>query len=386
MEKRLVRVAGAILDIDPRHKVEYSLNADGLIRLDSNENTLGPSPKVREALENVITSRALNFRAYAEPDTLLERLSCYTGVGVDSISCFATKESALEHIGRTFLEPGVEAVINDPESDDFARVAQSLGARVIELHHDNPFEFNIEALINQIGPKTRVIYISNPDGNSGASFSESEIVFLLAYAERIMVIVDEEYFEFCGCSVADLTSRFPNLIVMRTLSRAFGLSALGFSYILTDPENLGFIDRVKLNSGPDLFSTAAAIAALEDLSHIRRYAFLIDESKKLLLQNLPEIGYQFRMTDNNFFLLKVSDSHQALKLLNECGIAACDLSDNQRFDGLLRITIGTPEQTDSLLTALGRMAEKTATGFNRNRAEAVINRLKVNINELVAAR
>jgi histidinol-phosphate aminotransferase len=388
MEKKLVRISSAVLDIAPKENGNGGLPVEKKTRaglkLDSNENTLGPSPRVRAALEDLIYTEPMHFHDGDNDDDLKNMLSEYVGLDSDSIRCFAGKINALEHISKTYLEQGTEIVINAPKDDNVTTIALSLGAIVTEVVHDNPFEFNIEALINHIGPKTRVIYIANPDEHTGASFSEAEIVFLLAYAERMMVVVDEEYFEFCGHSVSDLINRFPNLIVIRSFAKAFGLANIKAAYILSDPDNLGYVDRLTCDPDLDSFSRKAVLAVLDDLGYTRKYVSLIEQSKKLLLQNLPEIGYQFRMTTANFFVLKVNDSGMAARLLEDAGIAVKDFSDIRALDGFVRISIGTPEQTDLLLTSLGRIAEKIATGFNRNRLVLHQNRLARNIGNSVA--
>ncbi len=277
-------------------------------------------------------------------------------------------------------------MINTPGDGGFAHAAMSLGAGVVEVRHDSPFEPQIEAIINRIGPRTRLIYISNPNEITGSVFSESEIVFLLAYAERAMVVVDEDYCEFCGNSVADLVTRFPNLIVKRSFARAFGLGAIPTSYILTDPENLEFIERVKGESGPGGLGQVAATAALEDAGYMRRYVSEVNRSRKFLSENLPEVGYEFMMTPANFFLLKVPQPDQASEFLASENILVRSLDNEPGLEGYLRITIGTPDQADRLLTVLSQLSGKIATGFNRNRFARVVDRIAPEILKTVGAR
>jgi histidinol-phosphate aminotransferase len=385
MEKRLVRIAKAILELDrfDSDRIPRDRRSARLLRLDSGESTVGPSPGVKAAVKNFIDSLSSNNYCCYE-DELREGLAAYSSLPKEAIRSFSGSGEAFENIARTYLEPGSEIVTNSPVGGNIERTALCTGAGVVPLWHDNPFEIYIEALINSIGPRTRMIYISNPNEFSGASFTEAEIVFLLAYAERVMVVVDERAFEFCGHSVADLVMRFPNLVVLRTFTGAFGLGSTPQEYIFTDPVNLVFIDRVGNNGGQAPLSQVAAIAALKNPGFMRAFVDAVAESRKMLWRNLPQSGYEFHLTPANSFLLRVSDSNRAVDMLLSDGIAVKRLTSNERLDGYLRIAIGTPEQTDRLLISLSKFASELATGFNRNRLAGGVNRVASNVKDAVA--
>jgi histidinol-phosphate aminotransferase len=386
MEKRLVKIANAILELDrfDSDQVPHHKRSPRLLRLDSSESTVGPSPGVRAAVKNFVDSISSNNYCCYE-DELRESLATYTTLPKEAIRSFNGSGEAFENIARTYLEPGVEIVFSAPVGGSIERTALSTGAGVLPVRHENPFETYIEALINSIGPKTRMVYISNPNELSGACFTEAEIVFLLAYAERVMVVVDERAYEFCGHSVAELVTRFPNLVVTRTFSGAFGLGSAPLEYALTDPVNLIFIDRVRNNAGQAPLAQVAAIAALKNLAFMHGFVDAVAESRKMLWRNLPQSGYEFHLTPANFFLLKVADSGQAVELLLADGIAVKRLTPNEGLDGYLRITIGTPEQTERLLVSLSKLAAQMATGFNRNRLAETVNRVAPDVTKTVAA-
>ncbi len=372
MQRRLVRIANAVLDLEPYNATEgrYPRLNDlrsGILKLDRNETTVGPSPAAVEAIKNFIINRPLNW--YPDPDAeeLKIKISQYVSHPPDHVSCYGGTDIALEHIARTYLEQGTEIVISAPVFSNVRVAAKSTGARVIEVYHPDAFNPGIETLVEHIGPRTRMIYISNPNDPTGALFSEAELVFLLAYAENVMIVVDEAYFEYCGRSAVDLVKRFPNLTIVRSFSNVFGLASLGVGYIISDPENLEFIQRIKTGYGLNSVAQIAAFAALENLDYTREYIVAVNQSKKVLSSNLPEIGYEFQMTPANFFLLRISEPGEATEFLEQEGIMVRHLAGIEQLEGYLRVTIGTPEQTDGLLLVLSRMAEQFATGFNRNR-------------------
>jgi len=246
---------------------------------------------------------------------------------------------------------------------------------VTEVLHDDLFSPGLEAIINNIGKRTRILYIGNPSEYIGSFFTEAELVFLLAYAEHTMMVVDESYFEFSGFTVADRVKKFPNLAIIRSFSHAFGLAGLKAGYVITDPENLSYINRLRSENGIDSFSQIAAEAVLNDPDYMREYVNTVDRSRRLISSNLPEIGYDFYNAPANFFVLRVSDPVSACEFMKNNGVYVKDLSDVKQLEGCIRITIGSPEQTDRLLLLLSRMAERFATGFNRNRIVKPLSRL-----------
>jgi histidinol-phosphate aminotransferase len=390
MEKRLVRVAGAVLEIESgpasHLRSEIEPMAD-LLKLDENENTVGPAPEVSEALSEFIHTQPLNWHESGRSEeNLRTKLSDFLSLPKDAISCFNGTLAAVESVVRTYLESDVEALVDFPNHKNIGIMIRSTGADALPIEHGNPLKPQIETVISRITPKTRLIYLSNPNELSGAAYTESEIIFLLAYAERVMVVVQEEFAEFCGCSMSDLVMRFPNLAVIKSFSGAFGLASLKASYLLSDPDNIGLIERLKITDGISDPAAVAAGAALDDLAYVQKYVRAVEQSKKLIMSNLPQIGYEFLLNPTNFVLLRVSDSDAAVKLLSEQNILTCALSDHGCLNGYIRITLGTPSQMEKLLVVLGRLAPTLATGFNRNREATVVNRAPVKIREMAKAR
>lgn len=389
MERKMVRIAGAVMDIAPnKTMIPLSPVVDPLskpLKLDDNECTIRPSPAVIAAINDYAVNGPLNWYPDGSAGELRERLSEYVSLPAGAICCFAGADMALDCIARTYLEPGAEAIISAPAKNEFAASARSTGARVIEVYHDIPFEVRVETIVGHIGPHTRVLYICNPNYPTGATFSEAEIVFLLAYAERTMVVIDEPYFEFWGRTVADLVPRFPNLTVVRTFSKAFGLASLRAGYAISDPENLEYVNRLRICRNLSGITQAAAVAALEDCNFMREYVVSVNQSRKTLAQNLAEIGYEFQMTPANFLLLKVSDVILAQETLGEENIIVGDISDILGLENYIVITVGTTDQTDRLLIALCRAAEKLATGLNRIRMSRSVNRVTAGVRSTVSS-
>jgi histidinol-phosphate aminotransferase len=373
MLKKYVRVANAVLDLDPFELGEVSIKKD---QFDiSNESSRGPSPKAIEAVKRFLDKRPLSWYPDSEATELNNKISEYTKMPVEYIGCYPGTGAALDYLCRTFLEPGTEMMVSGPVFRQKLIAARTTGASVIEIRHEDPFSPEIEPVIDNIGKRTRLLYIGNPSDSIGSFFTEAELVFLLAYAEQTMVVVDESYFEFSGLSAVDLVKKFPNLAVIRSFSHAFGLAALKAGYIITDPENLNYINRLRSGDDVDAVARIAAEAVLDDTGFMLDYVEAVNQSKKIVSASLPEIGYEFYVAPANFIILKVSDSSVAVDLMKNNGVKVRDLSDIRQMRDHIRITIGDPETTDRLLLLLSRMAEKLATGFNRNKPVKSSSRL-----------
>ena len=353
MEKNLVRVASHILDLEePKTDLQealFSVSGRDILKLDNNEATIGPSPLVTRALSRYLSDRTLNQQPDMSARKLRRKISLYSGVNYDSIACFANMAETMEAVARTYLDHNLEVVISWPSDDLFGHYAASAGAKIIKAEYSDPFTPAVELIISRINSKTRVVYISNPGNPTGTSLTEAEIVFLLSYAEDVLVLVDESYFEFCGITMADLIPKFPNLAVIRTFSKAFALAGLDVSYILTDSRNLKFINRLGYLKAPGTLAQVAADAALDDINYTAGYVRQVNMSKKILFDNLPRMGYEFRITAGNFFLLKVNDADKLVETMSKSNIFINNLSRFSGFENYVQVTIGIPSHTLSLI-------------------------------------
>ena len=375
--KKPVRIARAVMDMAPykvsNQKPLFMKQSENPLKLDWNESTISPSPKVAEAIVEATTSYDLNWYPDVEARELRQKLSDYTGLETEYISCFGGSDMALEYIVRTYLESGTTVLMSAPTYDNFRVYAQSTGATVIQVTYDNPFEPDVSRLLNSISARTRLVYICNPNNPTGAMFSEKEIRTLLEKALECMFVIDEAYFEFCGETAANLVKSFNNIIVARSFSKAFGLAALRIGYVLSDPENLEYIHRIKVGKNVNLLGQIAAIAALEDEQYTLDYVSEINESKEILNEEMEKLGFEFVITPANFMLVKFSNPAKGIEQLENVGIFIRDRSTVPQLEGFVRISIGTLEQTVRLIEALGNMNDQI-TGKDSEPAEAIVSR------------
>lgn len=355
------------MDLEPykvsNQKPLFMDRSSNPLKLDWNESTIGPSPKVIAKVTEFLNSANLNWYPDVEATQLREKLAEYTDLPVEYISCFGGSDMALEYIARTYLEPNTAVLLSAPTYDNFRVYAQSSGATIVKATYSNPFHPNVKKLLESISSRTRLVYICNPNNPTGAMFSEKEIVRLLERAPQQMFVIDEAYYEFCGMTVAHLVKNYSNIMVIRSFSKAFGLAAMRIGYLISDPDNLEYIHRIKVGKNVNAIAQIAAISALDNLSYTENYINQIGQSKQVLSVQLRELGFEFHITPANFFLVRMNNPAEAIKFLERHFIFVRDRSTVPQLEGLVRITIGTPEQTDRLLKVLSELAGSGQTTY-----------------------
>jgi histidinol-phosphate aminotransferase len=370
MEKQLVKVAPQTLDLaDVDGEIQEALFAIDnrlVLKLDNNETTVGPSPLVFKAISQVAANYQLNIEADTNSRRLRRKISHYIGANYNSIACFSGTTAAMAALAKIYLAPGLEALVSWPAEKSVVDILTASGAQVNKTDYRDIFQPTVEEIASHVGHKTRMIYIGNPANHTGARFSEAEIVFLLSYAENSLIILDESYYEYCGVTMVDLTRKFSNLVVLRTFSKAFALAGTPTSYIITDPQNIRYINRIGQYSAPDILAQTAALAALDDISYMVDYVRQVNKAKKMLFDNLSRMGYDFITTAANFILLRVSDCEGFVRSLARNNIYVRDLSDIPEMNGFIQMAIGTPVQTEIVLEFLGRHSKDHAGKLSKN--------------------
>lgn len=311
-----------------------------VIKLDSNEASVAPSPRVIGALAEFVQRSSLNWYPDISSTDLIQRLADYTGLPVDHIQTFNGSDNALETICRTFLDAGDEVVLCMPTYDHFRLYAESCDATLVPVFGPSPFLSKVGPLLDAVTEKTKIIYLVNPNNPTGLLYTEREVRSILEGAKNALVIVDEAYFEFCGTSMAHLTQSYANLIVTRSFSKAFGLAGLRCGYVLTDPQNLTALNKVRVGKNINTLAQVAASAALDDLESIERYVNEVKVARSWLASKLTGLGLKVVETPANYLLLQVADPKGVIACLEEKNIFIRDRSFVPQLKGFVRITIG----------------------------------------------
>ncbi|RUQ32281.1 MAG: histidinol-phosphate transaminase [Candidatus Competibacteraceae bacterium] len=339
---------------------EYGLS--DIIKLASNENPLGPSPKalvaVREALAGV--ARYPDGNGFELKTALSARLN--TPIG--ALTLGNGSNDVLELAARAFLTPEHEAVFSEHAFAVYPIVTQAIGAtaRVAQANppdHPMPYGHDPAALLNLINDRTRIVFIANPNNPTGTWLKTAELQTLLeAVPERVMVVVDEAYGEYVEAT-ADCPNalhwldRFPNLIITRTFSKAYGLAGLRVGYAVSHPQVADLLNRVRQPFNVNSLALVAATAALGDLEHLERSRTLNRAGMQQLQDACRQWGLSWLPSVGNFLCVDVGRSGREMFLeLLKRGVIVRPV-DNYGLPHFLRISIGSQAENARLIEVLG---------------------------------
>lgn len=321
------------------------------LRLDFNENTVGCSPRVLERLRSLDSEQLARYPERGPAEALIaDRLE----LAPEEVLLTNGIDEAIHLLCETYLEPDDEVLIPVPTFAMYEVFAAATGAGILKVPASDEFEFPAQRLLDAVSEKTRLIVVANPNNPTGAVVEPETLLEVARSASHAAVLVDEAYYEFYGETVLGQWRRQPNLLVTRTFSKAYGLAGLRIGLLAGDPDVLGPVRRVASPYSVNGVALACLPAALEDEAYVREYAAQVRASREKLERRLCEWGVRFWPSQANFVLLYVGTFHaelvQAMRLQ---GILVRDRSKDPGCDGCVRITVGSAEQTDGLIEALG---------------------------------
>ncbi len=336
----------AAIESSPDHQTSF--------KLDWNEATVAPSPRVNEAIAAYLSGdRSLNWYPQLGSTELIDALTGYTGVDADHLLVTNGSDDGLHLICSTFLDVGDEVVIPVPTYNHFMVFTRSRGARVKTVCGDDPFTQNLDEIHRAVTPDTRLLYLVSPNNPTGVVFGPDVVTDFCERYPRTLIVVDEAYFEFAQVSSIGLVRRFPNLIVTRTFSKAFGLAGLRVGYLATDPTLITGLRRIYNPKSVNTLGQVGATAALGDLDSLHEYLQEVRDSKEILRDFFEDRRVEAHITSANFVVLRMPDLPTTLQSLEDRGVYVRDRSSYPGLDGCLRMTVGTREQTRRLLARVG---------------------------------
>ena len=337
---------------------EYGLVESQIIKLASNENPRGPSPKVRAA----IAAAAAGVTRYPDGNgfALKQALASRFRVGIEQIVLGNGSNDILELATQAFLRPGDDTVYSQHAFAVYPLATQARGAHGIEvpardLGHD------LAAMRAAVTPQTRIVFIANPNNPTGTWLPPTEVQAFVASVPRgVLVVLDEAYNEYLQpdeqASSASWIAAYPNLIVSRTFSKAYGLAGLRVGYGIADAGVADMLNRVRQPFNVNSIAQAAALAALDDDAYVAESARLNREGLLQLMQGLDAIGIAYLPSHGNFLMIRVADAGKGAALVYEgllrAGVIVRPVA-NYGLPDWLRVTVGLPEENARFLSALG---------------------------------
>lgn len=327
----------------------YGLDPASVIKLGSNENPLGPSPKAIQALVNIASYA--NIYPSADAIELREALSKYTGFPVSNlIATGPGMDGLLDGLCRLVIEKGDEVIVPTPTFSYYELPARACGGKPVFVRRNQDFSISPEKLLEATSSRTKIIFLCSPNNPSGNLLPENDLRKILENT-RALVFVDEAYVEFADRNLAGLVREYDNLVVGRTFSKVFGLAGLRLGYGIM-PEWLAkeYI-RAATPFSVSLPALKAGIAALSDTEHRKRSIELAREGREYLRDKIP---FKVYPSQANFVLVDIAPlkAKAFTQSLMKKGIIvrSCD-SFREAGDTFIRVTIGTPEQNEIIVRA-----------------------------------
>ncbi|MFT7219217.1 MAG: histidinol-phosphate aminotransferase [Candidatus Azotimanducaceae bacterium] len=341
----------------PTEELERELGITNSVKLASNENPLGPSKKVIQKLPDLLASLA------RYPDgsgyLLKQRLQNKYGIEPNRITIGNGSNDVLELIARVFLGPGLESIVSEHSFVVYPLVTKSLGAELKVIPAKN-FAQDMAATLAAVSESTRIVFIANPNNPTGTWVNESDLRILLdGIRDDVFVVLDEAYFEYVSVdgypNGLKLVDEYPNLIVTRTFSKAYGLAGLRIGYSVSHPDIADLMNRVRQPFNVNAMSLAAALVALDDEEHLQRSIDVNAEGLAFLSQACDEMGLGYIPSVGNFLTIDVGKEASKVydALLTE-GVIVRPIG-VYGLPNHLRVTVGLPKENARFKVALQKV-------------------------------
>ena len=330
-------------------KVTQDIAPEDIARLNLNENAFGCSPRVFRALGEY---QGYNCYPDVAQREIREMLADYAGTAPDNIVGTGGADQLLDLVVRLFVDPGEEIILTIPTFDRCGFSAKLSGGIVKEVLRDNAFAIDVSAVKAAINEKTKLIFLANPNNPTG-NITPKEDIFKLIQT-GIPIIIDEAYFEFSGETVAPFIDRFPNIIVVRTLSKWAGLAGFRFGYGIMNPEIAECLMKIKPPYSPTIPSVIALRESLKDMAYLKSNIDTIINERERLFKDFKALDFlQPYPSRANFIYCSLNKGNaETITLeLAKTGLLIRHY-DTPLLKNGFRITIGKPAQNDRLISAL----------------------------------
>jgi histidinol-phosphate aminotransferase len=345
----------------PIEEVERELKIHA-VKLASNENPLGPSPKAMAAARAVLG----DSNRYPDGGThlLREALAERRGVSTEEIFVGLGSSEIIDLASRVLLRAGLQGLTSEGTYAPFSVAIRASGAELV-LVPQREFAFDLKAMARAITPKTGVIYLANPNNPTGSAFTGKEFEeFLASVPDGVLVVLDEAYIDYAvSMGLRDAVEAYrkrKNLLILRTFSKVYGLAGLRIGYAIGRPELLSAMNKLRTPFNTSGVAQAAALAALDDKEHVTRCIETNARERKRLSEDLAKMGFRPVPSEANFIFIVVGPDAKALSDdLLQMGVIVRPLG-WMGFPEAIRISVGTAEENDKCLSAMARVILKRA--------------------------
>jgi histidinol-phosphate aminotransferase len=351
--------------LPPRPPVE---SQPRLVKLDSNENPYGPSPRAIEAMRTAIATA--NFYPEDDCNELVRRLAAIHNLPPEQVLVTAGSTALLSLLCQTLLAPGLNAVTSERSFVVYAMAVHATGAQLIETPMQED-AFDLNAILEAINEDTRIVFLANPNNPTGTMCDGAQVgKFLTEVPGHIVVVLDEAYFEYAQYFATarkveyshsiDYVRQGASIMVLRTFSKAHGLAGLRVGYGVGPAELLAYCTRMRNTFSVSSIGQAAALGALGDAPYIERVVANNAGQAQVLGVGLSEMGYRVVPTWANFLCCDVQEDAAAFSTKLRAGGVSVRPLGLWGAPNCIRVSIGTTEQNQIFLDAIRRVREMRA--------------------------
>jgi len=342
----------------PVEEVEQELKIHA-VKLASNENPLGPSPKAMEAARHALGEA--NWYPDGGSKRLREVLAARHNVRPEEVFVGLGSSEIIDLASRALLRPGLEGITSEGSFTLFAIAIRASGGTLIQTKMKN-YTFDLNAMVTAVTPQTRVIYIANPNNPTGTAFGHDEFsAFLKKVPGDVLVVLDEAYREYAERrdlpdSLA-LFREYNNILTLRTFSKVYGLAGLRVGYSIGHPTLTAEMNKLRTPFNVTSVGQAAALAALDDTEHVRRSVEMNRAERRRLFLELTKLHLAPLPSETNFLFIPFGPDARSLcdELLKE-GVIVRPMA-WMGFPEAIRISVGNPAENTKLLSALAYTLE-----------------------------
>jgi histidinol-phosphate aminotransferase len=327
---------------------------EGAIRLDKGEFPYPPSPHVVKA----IADAASQINRY--PDVLggdlREALAEYTGKKIKQIIIGNGSDDIIELIVKVFVSIGEEVLLPIPTFFIYDFATKVVGGIPVAVKRNEDFSLDIAAIIDRVTARTKIIFIANPNNPTANLISKAAILEILNRVD-CLVVIDECYYEFCQETLSDLVEEYPNLIILRSLSKSFGLAGIRLGYGIANETIIDYLYRAAQLFPVNKLALVAANAALEEQAYVHSNIRKICQERTELARGIEKLGFIVYPSATNFLFVRTKPlgitSQNLVQSLREKKIFVADFGLKQGLDAYyFRTAVGTPRENQALLSAL----------------------------------
>ena len=348
----------------PIEELEREYGISGSIKLASNENPLGPSPRAVEAI--VAAMSKLNRYPDGSGFYLRKKLAEKHNLPFDSILLGNGSNEIIELVIRAFLTPGDEVIMPAPSFLLYRLVVQWMGGKPVPVPLGPALGIDLENMAQAVTAKTKVIFLTNPNNPTGRVIGKADFeAFLSSVPKNVAVVLDEAYIEFntdpdTPHGFDYIRGEWPAVIVLRTFSKAYGLAGLRIGFGAMDPEIAGFLNRVRQPFNTGSLAQAAALAALDDDEFLGRTRQITWDGLRFLSNEVERLGLRHIPSEANFFLIEVaSPAKEIYEAMLRRGVIIRSMA-SYGMERFIRVTAGLPEENSRFIGAFREVLAQMA--------------------------